>query len=223
MAPLVRLDVWSDYVCPFCYLEEPILAQLLDEFGGDVDINSQAFELRPEPVPTLDPDGEYLHTVWNASVYPMASERGMNLKLPPVQPRSRRAFELAEFARDKGRFDETHRSLFKAFFEEGKDISDLGVLGEIAELVGLDPEEAKTAIELGTYQERVVDQQRRATALGIRAVPTVLLSSAGMPIENTAMISGAQPYEAVRSAVIQAIEGAKKELSAGEARRRGES
>jgi len=77
MAPLVRLDVWSDYVCPFCYLEEPILAQLLDEFGGDVDINSQAFELRPEPVPTLDPDGEYLHTVWNASVYPMASERGM--------------------------------------------------------------------------------------------------------------------------------------------------
>jgi hypothetical protein len=60
----------------------------------------------------------------------MASERGMNLKLPPVQPRSRRAFELTEFARDKGRFDETHHALFKAFFEEGKDVSDLGVLGE---------------------------------------------------------------------------------------------
>jgi len=214
MAPLVRLDVWSDYVCPFCYLEEPIFAQLRDEFGNNVDVNWQAFELRPEPVPTLDPDGEYLHAVWNASVYPMASERGMNLKLPPVQPRSRRAFELAEFARDKGRFDETHRALFKAFFEEGKDISDLGVLGEIAELVGVDPEEAKTAIELGTYQERVIDQQRRATALGIRAVPTILLSSAGMPVANTATISGAQPYEVVRSAVKQAVGESSEETQA---------
>jgi len=129
MAPLVRLDVWSDYVCPFCYLEEPVLTRIIDEFGNDVKVNWQAFELRPEPVLTLDPDGEYLG-VWSASVYPMASERGMNLKLPPVQPRSRRAFELTEFARDKGRFDETHHALFKAFFEEGKDVSDLGVLGE---------------------------------------------------------------------------------------------
>jgi len=214
MAPLVRLDVWSDYVCPFCYLEEPVLTRILDEFGNDVNVNWQAFELRPEPVPTLDPDGEYLNRVWNASVYPMASERGMNLKLPPVQPRSRRAFELTEFARDKGRFDETHRALFKAFFEEGKDISDLGVLGEIAELVGLDPEEAKTAIELGTHRKRVIDQERRATALGIRAVPTILLSIPGMPFENTAMLSGAQPHEAVQSAVHQAMEQARRELQA---------
>ena len=211
MAPLVRLDVWSDYVCPFCYLEEPVLTRILDEFANDVKVNWQAFELRPEPVPTLDPDGEYLHRVWNASVYPMASERGMNLKLPPVQPRSRRAFELTEFARDKGRFDETHRALFKAFFEEGNDISDLGVLGEIAELVGLDPEEA---IELGTHRKRVIDQERRATALGIRAVPTILLSIPGMPFENTAMLSGAQPQEAVQSAVHQAMEQARRELQA---------
>lgn len=201
MSPIVRLDVWSDYVCPFCYLEEPILGRIRDEFGNDVDVKWQAFELRPEPVPTLAPDGEYLHTVWKDSVYPMAAERGMNLKLPAIQPRSRKAFELAEFARDKGRFDEAHRALFKAFFEEGKDINDLGVLQEIAELVGLDPEEAKTAIELGTNRKRVIDQQRRAAALGIRAVPTILVSTAGMPIENTAVVSGAQPYEAVRSAV----------------------
>ncbi|HAH64619.1 MAG TPA: hypothetical protein DCL72_03895 [Rhizobiales bacterium] len=87
------------------------------------------------------------------------------------------------------------------------------MLQEIAELVGLDPEEAKTAIELGTNRKRVIDQQRRAAALGIRAVPTILVSTAGMPIENTAVVSGAQPYEAVRSAVSQAIEGVRKELS----------
>jgi hypothetical protein len=119
MAPLVRLDVWSDYVCPFCYLEEPVLTRIIDEFGNDVKVNWQAFELRPEPVLTLDPDGEYLG-VWSASVYPMASERGMNLKLPPVQPRSRRAFELTEFARDKGRFDERHHALFKRSLRKAK-------------------------------------------------------------------------------------------------------
>jgi predicted DsbA family dithiol-disulfide isomerase len=55
MAPLVRLDVWSDYVCPFCYLEEPVLTRIIDEFGNDVKVNWQAFELRPEPVPRSIP------------------------------------------------------------------------------------------------------------------------------------------------------------------------
>jgi predicted DsbA family dithiol-disulfide isomerase len=113
---------------------------------------------------------------------------------PAAQPKSVR---IDRVARDKGR--ETHRALFKAFFEEGKDISDLGVLGEIAELVGLDAEEAKTAIELGTHRKRVIDQERRATALGIRAAPTILLSSPGMPFENTAMLSGST---AIRSCAI---------------------
>jgi predicted DsbA family dithiol-disulfide isomerase len=205
MAPKVQLTVWSDYVCPFCYLEEPIIAQIRDESGSDVDVKWQAFELRPEPVPTLDPAAEYLRTVWNASVYPMAAERGMKLKLPPVQPRSRRAFELAEFARGKDRFDEAHRELFKAFFEEGENIDDLNVLQEIAASVGLDPEEARTALEAGTHRKRVMDQEQRAAAFGIRAVPTILVSAAGVPSEISAVISGAEPYAVVRSAVEQAM------------------
>jgi DSBA-like thioredoxin domain len=55
-----RIVVWSDYVCPFCYLEEPVLERI-----------------RQAPVPTLDPNGEYLHSIWNRVVYPMARERGM--------------------------------------------------------------------------------------------------------------------------------------------------
>lgn len=100
----------------------------------------------------------------------------------------------------------------KRFLSKGKDISDLGVLAEIAQLVGLDPEEAKTAIELGTHRKRVIDQEHRTTALGIRAVPTILLSSAGMPIDSTVMISGAPPYEMVQPAVKQAIGKAREEL-----------
>ena len=56
-----------------------------------MEIDWRAYKLRSDPVPTLDPDGDYLHRVWNASVYPMARAFGMTLRLPPVQPRSRKA------------------------------------------------------------------------------------------------------------------------------------
>jgi predicted DsbA family dithiol-disulfide isomerase len=58
--------IGSDYVCPFCYLELPELARLARE-RETVGVVWCAFELRPEPEPTLDPDEAYLHRVWNAS------------------------------------------------------------------------------------------------------------------------------------------------------------
>src|SRR5450830_333556 len=101
MASSLRIDVWSDYVCPFCYLELPVVQRLRQKWNGTLELVWRAFELRPEPRPTLDPDGDYLHTTWNRSVYPMAAERGMSLKLPPVQPRSRKAFEAVAYAREQ--------------------------------------------------------------------------------------------------------------------------
>src|SRR5215210_4773230 len=82
-----RITVVGDYVCPFCYLEEPDLARAREEFGDGVEVDWRAYELRPDPIPALDSDGEYLHRVWSASVYPMARSLGMTLRLPPVQPR----------------------------------------------------------------------------------------------------------------------------------------
>lgn len=201
----VRITVWSDYVCPFCYLEEPVLERLRHEYGEALDIDWRAFELRPEPVPTLDPDGEYLHTAWNRAVYPMARERGMHLRLPPVQPRSRRALELAEFARAKGKFDDVHRALFKAFFETGKDLNNLAVLTTIAGSAGLDRDEARAVLEQGTYRGRVREDQRLAAKLGIQAVPMIVVGPADRPLEQSEAISGAHPYETVRAAVERAL------------------
>src|SRR4028119_1671701 len=115
-----RISVWSDYVCPFCYLELPVLDRLQAEHAEEVEIDCRACELRPEPAPTLDPKGDYLHRVWNQSVYPMAEQRGMVLRLPPVQPRSRKAFEAAEFAREVGRFDPMNRASLQAFLAAGR-------------------------------------------------------------------------------------------------------
>lgn len=131
MMPKIRITVWSDYVCPFCYLQEPVLAQVRQAYGDRVDVEWRAFELRPEPMPTLDPQGEYLQSVWTRAVYPMARHRNMTLRLPPVQPRSRSALELAEYAKQEGCFEEVHRRVFQAFFEDGRDLGRIDVLTEI--------------------------------------------------------------------------------------------
>src|SRR5205814_1181815 len=80
----VKINVWSDYVCPFCYVEKPVIDRLQNELGDAIQVRWLAFELRPEPVPTLDPAGEYLRTVWARAVYPMAAERGIAVRLPPI-------------------------------------------------------------------------------------------------------------------------------------------
>lgn len=202
----ININVWSDYVCPFCYLEEPILNQLHQEYPDAIRIEWRAFELRREPVPMLDPNGEYLRTTWKRSVYPMAQERGMTLRLPSVQPRSRRALEAAEFAREKERFEAMHHALFRAFFEEGLDLNDLDVLLKIGTGVGLEREGLRAALETGQYTQRVIEDERQASELGITGVPTMLITLQGRPLEQAIVVSGAQPYEAVRPLVERVLQ-----------------
>jgi predicted DsbA family dithiol-disulfide isomerase len=191
----VRISVWSDYVCPFCYLELPVLDELNTEYQNRLEVDWRAFELRPEPVPTLDPDGDYLHQVWGQSVYPMAEQRGMTLRLPPLQPRSRKAHEAAAFAKEAGLFEPLNRVLFQAFFEHGRDISNLSVLQDLAHEVGLDPDGLKRALESGRLTGVVLEDQRLAQDLGISGVPALVISRG----DTAYLLSGAQPLEAVRA------------------------
>jgi predicted DsbA family dithiol-disulfide isomerase len=197
----VRILVWSDYVCPFCYLERPVLERVQGELGHGVEIDWRSFELRPEPEPALDPNAEYLHRVWNQSVYPMAQERGMVMKLPPVQPRSRKAHEAAEFARQSGRLDAMNNALFKAFFEDGRDLADIEVLLDIGQSVGLDAGELREALTSGRYEQRVIEDQQLARQIGISGVPALIVTAGAQAY----LVSGAQPYEAVKDVIARAI------------------
>ena len=206
-----RITVFSDYVCPFCYLEEPDLARVRETFGDMVGVDWRAYELRPHPIPTLDPDGEYLHRVWNASVYPMARSLGTTLRLPPVQPRSRKALEAAELARERGRYDAMHNALFRAFLEEGRDIGDVEVLLDIGGSVGLDREELRVALDEGRYTEKVVADERLAARLGVDSVPTMFVTREGASLEEAEKITGAQPYGGRVEAAVEKALGRKKE------------
>lgn len=206
MASLIRIDVWSDYVCPFCYLELPALQHLQQAFGARVEIRWRAFELRPEPNPTLDPAGEYLRTTWARSVYPMAAERGMRLNLPPVQPRSRSALEAAAWAYSQGAFDAMHEAIFRAFFEEGRDIGQVPVLLSIAGSAGLDSGSLGRALETTQFQSQVLADQEMALNFGITGVPIMLLRKDDDPWERAIPLQGAVPYARMEAAVQELLD-----------------
>lgn len=199
--PQVRVDVWSDYVCPFCYLELPVLERIKVEMGRALVIEWHPFELRPEPYPTIDPAGEYLRATWANSVYPMAQSRNMVLRLPPVQPRSRKAFEAVAFAREQGLFDLMHHALFKAFFEDGKDIGSIPVLAAIGQGVGLDGDALQAALEEGRYTQEVVQQEEVAKSYGVNAVPIFTARRSDEKMNRARALSGAVDYPRVRELV----------------------
>lgn len=203
-----RLTVFSDYVCPFCYLEEPDLAAVREEYGEEIEVDHRAYELRPYPVPTLDPDGEYLHRVWDSAVYPIANSLGMTLRLPPVQPRSRRALEAAEHARKEDRFDAVHDALFRAFFVDGRDLDDTQTLLEVGEGAGLDREALRQALDEGRYTEKVTADEELARRLGVASVPTILVGRSDRPLEESEAVVGTQTgKDRLRDAVERALGG----------------
>ncbi|MBS9405126.1 DsbA family protein [Halomonas sp. TRM85114] len=196
----ITLDVFSDYVCPFCYLELPELDAVLERFGDEVNLHWRALELRPDPAPTLDPDSEYLHDIWTRAVYPMATERGMTLRLPKRQPRSRLAHEAGAWADTEqvDKADTLRRALFRGFFEESLDLADTRALVSLAWDLGLNGGALYEALVDGRYREQVLADQRQAHALGIGGVPGLRFSIDG---EHAGILEGAQPRRQLLLAV----------------------
>jgi predicted DsbA family dithiol-disulfide isomerase len=199
--PAVQLDVWSDYVCPFCYLAEPTIEKVKKEFSDQIQVRWRAFELRPDPVPTLDPNGEYLHRVWGQAVYPMAAERGVKVRLPPVQPRSRLAHEAVAFARLHKKDIDLHQAIFKAFFEFGEDIGKLDLLVRLALKLDLEGPALREALAEGRFRSEVLADEALSQTLEITGVPATFIRPYGSPIETAARVEGAHPYETFRTKV----------------------
>lgn len=166
----MTLVVYSDYVCPFCYLAEPVIRRVREETG--VETAYRAYELRPAPVPLLDPrEGGYADA-FRATIAPLASALGVEIRLPDVAPRSRKAHEAAAFARENGAFDAVHAAIFRAYWVEGLDVGRIDVLVEIGRGVGLDPTALKVALDLDQYTGRVEREEQEALRLGVSGVPS---------------------------------------------------
>lgn len=170
-----RLEVWIDFVCPYCFLAEKPLEEAMR--GLDVRLDWMPFELRPRPQPTLRPADDYLQTVWKRSVYPLAARLGIDIRLPTVspQPYSQLALEGLQFASEHGKAREYVDAVFRAFFQRDLDIGSIEVLEGLARDIALPAEAFTTALTSGRYTAVHRRALERAAQLRIRAVPTILV------------------------------------------------
>ncbi len=145
-------------------------------------------------MPSLDPSGEYLTRVWRDAVYPLAERLGVEMRLPPLQPRSRRAHEAAQWARAQNRFDDYNAAIFRAFFERGEDIGDVNVLARLASELRLDAMDLSGALERRDFEAPVLRDEAAAEELGVSGVPAFIAG-------GRAILFGVQSADGLRELV----------------------
>lgn len=182
----MKVTVISDYVCPWCYIGSRRVAEFSREF--DVDVTWWPFELHPE----TPPEGRSIDDLvtrrgrdYADHLNAFAAEAGITLASNRWLSNSHRALELSEFARDRGKFEVVHDALFRAYFEEGRNVGDLDVLCEIATSAGLEADEFRVEILVGRYAALIDQTTALARQKGVASTPTVI-------IDDRFVITGAQ-------------------------------
>lgn len=191
----LSIVAYSDYVCPWCYIGLQRIDELQREFP--VAVEWQPFELHPEtPSTGADLRGRMGSSgrarAYRDNILTLAHESGLEMRMPMVVANSHLSLEAAEFARDGGGFEPYHRALFRAYFEDGRDIGDVEVLCEIARACGVGDQGLRQALAERTYETRIDDVTKRAREDEILSTPTFLF-------EGGFRMTGAQEYAVFRS------------------------
>lgn len=204
----VKIEVWSDFVCPFCYIGKRRLEQALEPFPHreNVEIVFRSFELDPNaPNETPLTIHEIIANKYgisleeakraNADIGRQAEAVGLTFRFETMKPTNTfDAHRLAQYAKEKGKLNDMVERLFYAYFTESKRISDRNVLLAIAEAAGLERTEAEEVLASGRYTQEVRRDEEEAAALGIRGVPFFVFN-------GKYAISGAQPVDVFRRAL----------------------
>ncbi len=167
--------------------------------GKDVEVDWLPFELRPYPHETLSPHSNYIQQAWHQSILPLAEKLGVTMKLNMTdpQPHTHYAHEGLLFAKEFHKGNEYAHRVFRAFYEEGKDIGDLQVLTKLAEDSGLPGDKFLKALEERQYSEARQESIRRAHQKDqVQAVPAFIIGNDKM--------TGLQSKEAYEEAVWKA-------------------
>lgn len=191
--PTLKITVFSDYICPFCYIGDARLNSLRDEY--DLKVNWCFLEIHPEtPAEGMHVSKlGYEDAVWKQMVttlVAMAEEDGLPFNIHDFTSNSRSALLLAEAAKHDSPelFYELHNRLFKSLFVEGENIGDRDVLRKIAADTGLADELIEQAWREPKYDNYLKQYQQAAKDLKVKATPTFFIG------ENNLRIDGAVPY-----------------------------
>jgi predicted DsbA family dithiol-disulfide isomerase len=118
----------------------------------------------------------------------MAAAVGLHLSLHERLINSRPALQAAEFAREQGRFDAMHHELLKTYWDEGRDVSDMSVLREVAMRAGVDVAGMEAAVKEDRFGDYLDARRSEAEDLGINGIPAHVIA-------DRYLVMGAQPYD----------------------------
>ncbi len=211
----MKVEIWSDIMCPFCYIGKRKFETALKQFEhkDEIEIRWRSFELSPEL--KTDPSKntyEYLAEKkgWtldytkkvHAQLTETAKEAGLDYNFDTVIPaNSFNAQRLSHLAAKRNLQDEAEEHLFAAHFTEGKNIDDDKTLVELGVEIGLPEEEIREMLQGDLYVDEVQNDKDAARQVGVQGVPSFVLN------EKYA-VSGAQPSEVF----LEALQKAYKEF-----------
>ncbi len=196
----MKIEIWSDVVCPFCYMGKRKLEIALGQFPhrDEVEILWHSFQLDPG---AKRMEGKDIHDYlaakcgrsreWaievNADVAARAGQVGLEYNFDKAIPvNTFDAQRLIHLAAGHGLQAKAEERLFAAYFTEGRDIGEIPALTEIADEIGLDTEEVRSMLESTDYADLVKGDIEEAESLGINSVPFFVF-------DRKYAISGAQP------------------------------
>ncbi len=214
--PSVKVEIWSDVACPWCYVGKRRFEAALAGFehGGDVDVVWRSFELDPSAPATRD--GDYVERLASKYRVGLAEAQamidrmvaagaadGVDMRFDRAQPGNTfAAHRLLHLALDRGVQDSLKERLLAATFIEGAAIGDVDVLAGLAVEAGLDADEVRAVLDGDAYSAEVRADERRAAALGITAVPFFV-------VDGKYGVPGAQPPDVLLAVLEQAWDEAR--------------
>lgn len=209
----IKIDVWSDIACPWCYigkrnLEKGLSAAAEGEDAPRVEVTYHSYELSPDtPVEFEGSTTDFLAThkgisvdqarEMNDRVTGIAADAGLMYRMDEVKHTNTvKAHELLHFAKAEGRQHELAERLMSAYFTEGRHLGREDELVSLAADAGLDADAAREALRSDRYLDDVRADQAQAAAYGISGVPFFV-------IDGKYGVSGAQPADAFSQIVRQ--------------------
>ena len=176
----LKITMFSDFVCPFCYIGFEVIRKLKPEFN--IDLEWRGYQIHPEWPPEgiaaeqlhAASDMDARHAVWQR-ITAMAEAEGLEIKPPTVFTSSRAALAACEFARENGGGDELEGSIYRAYFVEGANIGDAKLVARLGVESGFDEKEIAQAIAAPRYELRLKNNALAARQRSVSGVPTFFI------------------------------------------------
>ena len=209
----MKVEIWSDIVCPFCYIGKRKFETALADFAGKdkVEIEWKSFQLDPE---MDNKEGLNVHEYlgkrkggtpadgkrMNDGMTAAAAEVGLQYDFDNgIINNTINAHRLLHWAKAAGLQNELKERIFKAYYTEGIDTADIAELVRLAKETGLDPVQARKVLEENLYVNEVLQDQQEAAELGVQGVPFYVFN-------RKYAVSGAQPSEVFTQVLNKALQ-----------------